>query len=101
MDENELKAWTDFTDGSADRWTVDPVHDGSREDLLLFVGGRSGRFIHAYHEDMIVGRYEDAVPHIGEASFTVLYREAHGSYGKVLARISELYGSGFIAGAKR
>ena len=93
MTRDEAQAWKEWTQRSDDQWQVDPCHADMKADFLCYKGGiANGRYFEilggrrlelyerlhgkkpALHPDprrvkLVVGRYEDAYPHIGEALF--------------------------------
>ena len=99
MTPEEFDAWKKWTRESGHHWTADPIHDGKNgRDLLLFVGGESGKFLRFSNWDTLeIGSYGGAVPHIGEAVFHMEERMTFDS--SVLAVISamEIAGQAFVA----
>ena len=85
MTPEEAKAWIACTERSRTAWRLDEIHR-TVHDALIFKGGKMGYFVNIrrlYNDKMRprlalnfwvvqIGTYDDAFPHIGEASFTVL-----------------------------
>ena len=78
MNKAEFKAWKAHTELSKTSWILDPVHNGQRgQNYLFHRGGKNGQFIEVYDGGLVViGDYEGAYPHIGEAAFAPLYEKA-------------------------
>lgn len=70
MNADEARAWKAFTAAHKNEWIVDPVHNRA-EDLLIHIGGESGKFAAVRGNLVEVGSFSDAIPNIGEASFKV------------------------------
>lgn len=72
MTDTEFSAWAKFTMGSAGHWHIDPIH-ASAEDFLAFCPlpsePSSGIYVNIRGGVLETGRYQDAIPHIGEAFF--------------------------------
>ena len=90
MDEAEFEAWAKFTAQSAGNWTLDFAQMHNNGISLYYCGlpkdpsrgiyvqitppglDKSGEYSGAVLE---TGRYEDAVPHIGEAVFSTRFSQ--------------------------
>jgi hypothetical protein len=94
----EFEAWKKWTKESGYHWTVDPIHDGrDGRDLLLFVGGESGKFLRFNNWDTLeIGSYEGAVPHIGEAVFHMEERMAFDNCVLTVVSAMEIAGQAFV-----
>ncbi|MFA5416901.1 MAG: hypothetical protein WC341_00445 [Bacteroidales bacterium] len=73
MTKQEFEAWKKETERSKDQWIIDQIHNGKNgQNLLTFKGGENGHYLLIDNEGlMMVGTYEGATPHIGEASFKI------------------------------
>jgi len=75
MTPEEAKSWKEETAKSKDHWRVDRIHSDQNRDLLLYIGGEKGHYAHVYLANgkaaLQVGQYEDAIPHIGDATFKI------------------------------
>ena len=89
----EYEAWTAEMKRNAGNWKVDPVHDGTAQDLLIYCARRedptSGSYIQVRGGTASAGTYEDAIPHLGEASFTSCWTHKYESYNAAIARVLE------------
>lgn len=95
MTKEEYKRWVKFMQGCRGQWTIDHVHDGNDgQDLLLFyphpVRQGVGVFIGVKQNgEVTAGTYEDAFPHIGEATFQRRWSKKFGSYTAARAKVLE------------
>lgn len=98
MTPEEFAAWKESTRESGYHWTVDPIHDGrDGRDLLLFVGGESGKFLRFNNWDTLkIGSYEGAVPHIGEAVFHMDERITFDNCVFTVLAATEIAGQAFL-----
>ena len=98
MTPEEFAAWKESTRESGHHWTVDPIHDGrDGRDLLLFVGGESGKFLRFNNRDTLkIGSYEGAVPHIGEAVFHMDERITFDNCVFAVLAATEIAGQAFL-----
>lgn len=68
-------AWAAYMRGLRGTWALDPVHNGSNGRLLAFRPDQDDATRGVYVElntgtgKCSAGRYEDAVPHLGDALF--------------------------------
>jgi hypothetical protein len=69
MNLKEFEAWKAETAKSKGAWRLDQIHC-TFDDTLLYKGGESGIFATIRGRTVEFGRYEGAIPHIGEACFT-------------------------------
>lgn len=98
MTPEELVARKKWTREADHLWTVDPIHDGrDGRDLLLFIGGESGKFLRFSNWDTLeIGSYEGAVPHIGEAVFRMEERMTFDSSVLAVLSATEIAGQAFL-----
>lgn len=73
MDRTAYEAWKAETARSEQAWIIDQIPLQNRGEYLFYHGGQDGQYVwidaNGYAE---VGRYEGAIPHIGEAIYTPL-----------------------------
>lgn len=73
--EYDHHAWAAYMRSLRGKWSVDPVHNGTSGRLLAFRPDQDDATRGAYVEldtrtgKCSAGRYEDAVPHLGDALF--------------------------------
>lgn len=70
MTKKEFLAWALHTERSTKGWQVDECQLHNHGLILMYHGGESGTFVWIENKTVTVGKYEFAVPHIGEALFT-------------------------------
>jgi len=100
MTPQEAKAWKEETSNSKDHWRVDQIHSDQNRDLLLYIGGTNGHYAHVYLANgkavLQVGQYEDAIPHIGEASFKIQGTRKFGTMDDAFVFLIERGGVKFL-----
>lgn len=74
MTKEEFKAWAAFQMKNAGHWTVDPIHNGADRDLIAYIAKpndpTSGIYVNVFKDGTWdCGRFEDAIPHMGEACY--------------------------------
>ena len=79
MTDEEYNSWKQLQMTNAGHWTVDPIHNGTNDqDLLVYVAQPNdptkGIYVNIDNQKLIAGHFDDAIPHMGEASFTVKTR---------------------------
>lgn len=72
MTKEEFAAWQAITESSRFQWTEDAIFRLNGRGAFYYIGGEDGQYIQAHKDGRLeVGTYEDAFPHIGEASFHI------------------------------
>lgn len=71
MNKSEYEKWREWTLSTRDQWVVDPIH-GKPYDCLMHIGGEDGKYIWIRGPHLMIGNYEMAIPHIGDAKFGLL-----------------------------
>jgi hypothetical protein len=65
--------------------------------MLFYRGGKKGIYIEIDKTgELIMGVYEDAIPHIGEASFKIQHRKIFNSQEEALQRVQYALGADFF-----
>jgi hypothetical protein len=71
MDKEEFAAWQARTENSRFKWTEDEIYRLNGRGVFYYMGGEDGIYMAAGQDGtFVIGTYEGAIPHIGEASFT-------------------------------
>jgi hypothetical protein len=74
MTRDEAIAWLAATERSRTEWQLDAIHCTTNDALIYKGGSRTGYYINLRRVDagwgVEIGTYEDAIPHIGDASFS-------------------------------
>lgn len=68
MTKEEFELWKAETAKSQNKWQIDPIHN-KPTDTLIYKGGQDGFFVNIHNNKVVLGKYEGAMPHIGEALF--------------------------------
>lgn len=79
-------------------WTKDPVHNGlDGVDLLMHIGGTDGQFVRVDQAGNVeVGTFEGAIPHIGEAAFTIVGKHKFTDFNVAVTRLVERMGADML-----
>lgn len=94
----EFEHWQKITDSSRYRWVEDAVTRLNGRDLLYYSGGDSGVYMRITQDGVLqAGTYEGAIPHIGEALFTVKAEKRCGSFDEAFKLACEVGGKRFLA----
>lgn len=97
MTTQEFNNWKKETEGSKHHWQVDEVTKRNRGVLLIYIGGENGKYIEVTPDGQAtVGKYEGAVPHIGEALFVPLHARKFASQDQAMAALIEKAGLAFL-----
>ncbi len=95
MTKQEFVNWTAFTQQSQHQWKIDPIHC-KEEDFLAYIGGKNGVYCMINKEDskfkMRIGDYQNAIPHIGEATFIVKGMSTFNSFDEAFNRLAGAVG---------
>lgn len=93
MDKNEYAGWMRLTKASEHKWVHDTVMFHNHGIHLFYKGGTDGIYIQIMPDGTAsIGNYAMAIPHIGDAMFTVkhskkLAEDADTALGIVLERM--------------
>lgn len=99
MTKAEFAAWTRVTAGSLEEWTLDIIRWYNNKEMLLYLGGESGKFIWIHPDGKLeMGTYEDAIPHIGEACFKITSTEQYPTREAAHFHVYEWGGKQFALG---
>lgn len=94
----EYAAWTNTTNQSRNVWTRDECFEHNQKlSLFAYFGGENGVYVRITKEgELEVGRYDGAIPHIGEAGFRVVGKKNFSSESAAFQRAAEMFGAGFL-----
>lgn len=88
MTRGEFKSWTAVTNASKDQWTIDLVQFYNHRILLAYKGGQSGKFFEIDATGKFdCGFYSVAIPHIGDAFFTIEFTKQFASQNDAIEYI--------------
>ena len=75
MDPQEYKLWKTITRMSYFDWQIDLITLHNKNEYFFYKGGQAGAFISITADGIAtIGLYEDAIPHIGEATFRDVHK---------------------------
>jgi hypothetical protein len=93
----EFKAWSDHTAGSRLHWQRDEIMLHNQGASPYYIGGENGKFISIDKTGKLeLGTYEGAVPHIGEALFTITFTKQFADKNAAETRLLECGGIKFF-----
>ncbi len=97
MTDQEWKYWNSVTGNSRFFWTEDKTTRLNGRGALYYFGGENGVYMRIQPDGTLsVGTYEGAIPHIGEASFTIKAKEKYDSFNEAFQKALQLGGTRFL-----
>jgi hypothetical protein len=88
MTRAEYNAWKTETAKSREGWVRDDVTLHNMGDLLIFRGGQDGYYVRISSTGKVeIGTYKYAIPHIGEAFFTITAEHQCESFEDAVRRV--------------
>jgi len=93
--EANFAAWLAVTESSRYKWVEDEIYRLNGRGAMYYFGGEDGVYMRIQNDGKLeAGKYEGAIPHIGEAMFTVAAVRQFNSF-------SEAYKAAMEAGGKQ
>lgn len=92
--------WSSYMKSLRGKWSVDPIHNGSSGRILAFRPDADDATRGVYVELDVrtgrcsAGRYEDAVPHLGDAFFRPKWEQRFPPHADLAARMFVRLGLG-------
>lgn len=97
MTKQEFENWQEVTAQSKYAWQSDPIRKLNGNGALFYTGGEDGCYMSIDPTGLLmIGTYEGAVPHIGEACFRVKAKKQYPSYNDALSKATEIGGIKFL-----
>ncbi|MDR0905261.1 MAG: hypothetical protein LBN00_03655 [Oscillospiraceae bacterium] len=97
MTDEEAALWTARTESSRYRWTEDEIVSLSKRGAMYYLGGVDGFYMRIEKDGLLtVGDYEGAIPHIGEAFFTIRATKQYKNFDAAFTAVLELGGKKFL-----
>ncbi len=97
MTRNEFDAWMAETDASRLQWREDVIYRLNGRGFMYYSGGEDGVFVRADSDGKLVaGRYEGAIPHIGEALFRPVVTKQFDNPSRAFTAMAEAGGIQFV-----
>lgn len=97
MTKDEFAYWQSRIENSRFQWTEDEIFRLNGRGVFYYQGGEDGIYIKIHKNGLVeAGTYENAFPHIGEASFTVKAQRQYKDYNEAFAAATEVGGKRFL-----
>jgi hypothetical protein len=97
MTEKEFAYWQAITESSRFRWVEDEIYRLNGRGAFYYSGGENGVYMRIEKDGLLTaGRYEGAIPHIGEAFFTVQAEKQFAHFGAACTAAIEAGGKQFL-----
>ena len=95
--EANFAAWLAVTESSRFRWVEDEIYRLNGRGAMYYTGGEDGIYMKIHSDGKLeAGKYEGAVPHIGEAMFTVAVVRQFSSFSEAYKAAMEAGGKQFL-----
>lgn len=93
----EYENWMNITESSKYRWMHDECQSHNHGIELFYKGGVNGEYVEITPEgDLMIGSYEGAYPHIGEAFFDIKAKKNYGTKANAIQAAIEKGGMLFL-----
>ena len=97
MTKDEFALWQARTESSRFKWTEDEIFRLNGRGAFYYTGGEDGIYIKIHKDGLLeAGAYEGAIPHIGEAFFTVDAARQCKDYSEAFTAAMEAGGKQFL-----
>lgn len=90
-------SWQAWTESSRFKWTEDPIFRLNGRGAFYHIGGEDSMYMKAHKDGLLeIGTYEGAIPHIGEAFFTVDARRQCADFNEAFETMLRAGGKRFL-----
>ena len=97
MTQSEFEYWQAITESSAHKWVEDNITRLNGNGALYYTGGKDGIYMRLSPDGkLMVGTYEDAIPHIGEAVFKRGAEHQYADFNSAFEAACQLGGKQFL-----
>ena len=97
MTQDEFNHWKAVTDSGAHSWVEDVIRRLNGRGTMYYIGGEDGIYIDISQDGMLeLGTYEGAIPHIGEAFFSVKTEKQCSSFDEAFKFACQIGGKRFL-----
>jgi hypothetical protein len=97
MNQKELEHWQAVTASSTCRWVEDSIFRLNDRGAMYYTGGEDGIFMKISKDGTLeLGAYEGALPHIGEAFFTVKAQKQCADFDEAFRTACQIGGKKFL-----
>jgi len=95
--EQNIAAWMTVTESSRFKWVEDEIYRLNGRGAMYYTGGEDGVYMRISKDGTLeVGNYEGAIPHIGEAMFTIAVTKQFDSFSNACKAAMEAGGKQFM-----
>jgi len=95
--EANFAAWLAVTESSRFKWVEDDIYRLNGRGAMYYTGGEDGIYMRIQQDGTLeAGNYEGAIPHIGEAMFTVALIKQFASFSEAYKAAMESGGKQFL-----
>ena len=95
--EQNFAAWLAVIESSRYRWVEDEIYRLNGRGAMYYTGGEDGVYMRIQNDGQLeAGNYEDAFPHIGEATFKPVVTKQFDSFSKAYTAAMEAGGKRFM-----
>ena len=95
--EQTFSAWISATESKRYRWVEDEIYRLNGRGAMYYTGGEDGVYMRISNDGKLeAGRYEGAIPHIGEALFHTAVVRQFGSFADAYKAAMETGGRQFL-----
>ncbi|MDL2232015.1 DUF3849 domain-containing protein [Ruminococcaceae bacterium OttesenSCG-928-L11] len=97
MNQQEFAVWTTKTQSSSHQWVEDDIFRQNGRGAMYYIGGEDGLYMKIASDGLLTaGDYKGAVPHIGEALFTVEAQRQYSDYNEAFTAALSIGGQKFL-----
>jgi hypothetical protein len=97
MTEKEYAYWKAVTESSRFRWVEDEIYRLNGRGAFYYSGGEDGVYMRIEKDGLLTaGRYEGAIPHIGEATFAQQIEKRYADFNTAYTAALEAGGKQFL-----
>ncbi len=97
MDQREWESWQSVTASSVHKWVEDEIFRLNGRGAMYYTGGEDGSYMKITNDGMLeLGIYEGALPHIGEAFFTVKGQKKYRDFNNAFQTACQIGGKKFL-----
>ncbi len=99
MVQQEWERWQAITASSKFKWVEDAIYRLNGCGAMYYTGGEDGIYMQISKDGTLeIGTYEGALPHIGEAFFSVKAQEKYSDFDEAFRNACEIGGKKFLMG---
>jgi hypothetical protein len=97
VDQKEWECWKTVTASSTHKWVEDEIFRLNGRGAMYYTGGEDGSYMKITSDGVLeLGIYEGALPHIGEAFFTVKLQKRYSDFNDAFQIAGQIGGKKFL-----